>query len=97
VLCTRLEWCGSTLAAGDAHLAVFMDQREAAYPQKVREDQHSMASAAGSWRAKVRGFDIDAVIVDRRASLSGLLELGDGWVRRAEQGDARLYMRARTP
>jgi len=94
VLCTRLEWCGSALAAGDSHLAVFMDQREAAYPQGVRDDQHSIASASSTWRAKVRGFDIDAIVVDRHASLAGLLELGDGWARRAEQGDARLYLRA---
>jgi hypothetical protein len=94
VLCTRLEWCGSALAAGDSHLAVFMDQREAAYPPKVRDDQHSIASASSTWRAKVRGFDIDAIVVDRHASLAGLLELGDGWARRAEQGDARLYLRA---
>jgi hypothetical protein len=93
VLCTRLEWCGSALAAGDSHLTVFMDQREAAYPQKVREDQHSIASAAGNWRSKVRGFDIDAIVVDRHVSLAGLLELGDGWARRGEQGDARLYVR----
>ncbi len=97
ILCTRLEWCGSAVAAGDAHLAVFMDEREAAYPAKVRAEQHSMATGTGSWRSSVRRNAIDAVIVDRHATLAGLLELGDGWSRAAEQGDVRLYLRTSGP
>ncbi len=93
VFCTRLEWCGEAVAANDARLRVYMDEREPAYPASVRAGQHLMAVGGPHWRASLQGAHVDAIVVDRRAVVAGLLELSPDWVRAGEQGPVRLYVR----
>ncbi len=93
VFCTRLDWCGEAVAAGDARLRVYMDEREPAYPASVRTGQHLMAVGGPHWRASLERARIDAIVVDRHAVVAGLLELNSHWMRAAEQGPLRLYLR----
>jgi len=97
VLCARLEWCGSTVAAGDPSLRVFMDQREAAYPKDVRDAQRLVTTAHGAWRQKLRKANVDAIVADRHSIVAGLLEASKDWSRAGEQDGARLYLRQGGP
>jgi len=93
LVCTRLVWCGDVVAAGVPGLRVFMDDRAEAYPPAIRDRQRTIVRGRGKWREALKAARVDAVLVGRRASLAGLLDLEDGWKSVGRAGDARLYLR----
>lgn len=79
VYCENLRWCTSLAASQAANLAIFMDGRDAAFPQRIRENQHTIASVSKGWQAVLRDNHVDTVVAKTGMPLATILSLNGRW------------------
>ncbi|GAC1304873.1 MAG: hypothetical protein NVSMB21_05880 [Vulcanimicrobiaceae bacterium] len=91
LFCADFAWCG--LAIGTPHVRVFLDGRADPYPLAVWTDFDRIARLREGWRAALRRYDVDTVLVGRDAPLDQALGLG-GWRRTYRDGTFVVWARS---
>ncbi len=89
LFCEDFAWCGDATGT----IGVFLDGRADPFPPRVWEDYDTIMHARPDWRRTVRGYRIDAMLVNRRGALDLAAERA-GW-RVARDGPVRLLLPAR--
>jgi len=84
LFCADFAWCG--LALGAPHVRVFLDGRADPYPLAVWTDFDKIARLRSDWRAALRRYDVDTLLVERDSPLDQAVTLTRAW--RATYRDA---------
>ena len=91
LLCENFAWCGPALDTG--RIGVFVDGRADPFPPAVWNDYDAIIHARPAWRALVRRYRVDALLVQRGGSLDRAAR-ADGWLV-ARDEPVRLLVHAR--
>jgi len=79
LFCADFAWCGLALDA--PHLRVFLDGRADPYPLAVWSDFDRIARLRSDWRAALRRYRVDTLLVERDSPLDEAVGLTHAWRR----------------
>jgi hypothetical protein len=91
LLCENFAWCGPALDTG--RVGVFLDGRADPFPIAVWSDYDAVVHARPAWRALIRRYRVDALLVHRGGNLDRAARAG-GW-EIARDEPIRLLLHAR--
>ncbi|GAC1307646.1 MAG: hypothetical protein NVSMB19_20500 [Vulcanimicrobiaceae bacterium] len=89
VFCSDVGWCDAALASG---LGVVADGRIANAPQAVRDAQIAIVRARKTWRTRLDGLHVDAVVTGANSALATLLTESH-WTPYASAGTTVILLR----
>lgn len=96
IACVPVALCDAFVSRGDPLLRVLMDGRLASYPASVRDDQAAIEQLRPEWRARVRAWRIDALVVQPGLALAQILELSPSWRRAGSSVEGVIFRSIRT-
>jgi len=78
LFCANVEWCDEALA-GAPRVAVLMDGRVAAYPERTRTTQRDLTKLKPGWRRRLEAARVDALLLRRDRAFATLVASTPGW------------------
>ncbi len=84
VFCGDWGWCTPLLE--DKNALVFMDSRTDPYPRSVWDDAERIGELEPSWKAILRRYDVNTLLLDSKSALAEFAENSGEWVRAQSSG-----------
>jgi len=92
LFCADFAWCG--LALDVPHVRVFLDGRADPYPLAVWTDFDAIARLRPRWRAALRRYDVDTLLVNRDSPLEQAVALTHAWHSTYRDDDFAVWVRS---
>jgi hypothetical protein len=93
LFCAPVEWCSWATVRGAHRVRIFVDGRLEDYSRADLDVQTAIADVRRDWRELVERNHIDAILVERRHTLAGLLALDRRWSGVAAGNGAVLFVK----